>query len=248
MLSLTTILNLLLVVTFGLFFAIIGVNKKTIDNMNNQSELIDNIETLRGVIWANFTFMLISIAVVLTYIFTKQVFYKYKMTVMFGLFFGIALIGVTIYEEIILRNYETNNKKQYENIYIISSIVNVVFFILFVRMIKYVNENETDRKITLENSMEYKMRYMPQNTRVAYGVEGGFPDEQEYAPIQTRQTIQQDYHPQEEEDLGEFGGLGPHIKYNDLHASIYGRDTKVGMFHRNESDEYNNEPAFRRYY
>jgi hypothetical protein len=221
MLNLNTLLKLLLVVVFVLFFSIIGVNKKTIDSLNNFNELKDNVETLRGVLWANFTFIFVSIAIALTFIVAKRMTQRYKMTVAFCGFFLLLLIGLTIYEEIILRDFETSDKKKFDNIYIISSVLNIMFLVMFVGLIKivdqsYVNADEIPPEMMDEylrdmhtrppveyeysDSGDYNVEYNQENNKNngTSGYNGdyfdtGFDDDEFTGPVQMGQTYNSVY-------------------------------------------------------
>ena len=69
-------LKLLVVLVFALFFSIIGVNKKTIDSYNDKDALEDNIDNLRGIIWSNYTFITVSLAIAITILVTKRYYNK----------------------------------------------------------------------------------------------------------------------------------------------------------------------------
>ena len=138
--KLNLVLKLLVVLVFALFFSIIGVNKKTIDSYNNKHELEVNINNLRGIIWANYTFITISLAIALTMIVAKRYYQKYKWTVIFGIFFILLNTGLNVFEELTIREYETVEISHLNNVYIISSIMNIVYFILFVRLIKITDD------------------------------------------------------------------------------------------------------------
>ena len=130
------ILKLLLLVVFGLFFTIIGINKKTIDFLNNQEELENNINTLRGVIWSNYTFITVSLSIALTVIISKRYYHKYKWTIIFSIFFILLNTGLTVFEELTIKDYKKIDKMKLNNVYIVTSVMNIIYFILFVRLIK----------------------------------------------------------------------------------------------------------------
>lgn len=130
------ILKLLLLVVFGLFFTIIGINKKTIDSLNNQEELENNINTLRGVIWSNYTFITVSLSIALTVIISKRYYHKYKWTIIFSIFFILLNTGLTVFEELTIKDYKKIDKIKLNNVYIVTSVMNIIYFILFVRLIK----------------------------------------------------------------------------------------------------------------
>ena len=134
------LLKLLIVLVFALFFSIIGVTKKTIDSYNNKDDLEDNIDNLRGIIWANYTFITISLAIALTMIIAKKYYQKYKWTVLFSIFFILLNTGLNGFEELTIKEYETVEVSQLNNVYIITSVMNIVYFILFVRLIKIVDD------------------------------------------------------------------------------------------------------------
>jgi len=138
--KLNIILKILLLLVFALFFSIIGLNKKTIDNFNDKTTLEENTDNLRGVIWANYTFMTISLAVGITIIVAKRYYYSYKQTVLFTIFFILLNTGLVVFEELSIKNNNTVGIEQLNNVYIISSVMNVVYFILFVRLIKITND------------------------------------------------------------------------------------------------------------
>lgn len=159
------LLKLLIVLVFALFFSIIGVTKKTIDSYNDKDALEDNIDNLRGIIWANYTFITVSLAIGLTMIIAKKYYQKYKWTVLFTIFFIILNTGMNIFEELTIKEYETVEISQLNNVYIISSIMNIVYFILFIRLIKIVDDITQPQEY---NSMEVDkyLRNGPYTTRV----------------------------------------------------------------------------------
>jgi hypothetical protein len=61
-------LLVIIVIIVALFFSIIGINKKTIDSIDNLNDLEKNINDLRGLIWANYTFVTISVMIQITII------------------------------------------------------------------------------------------------------------------------------------------------------------------------------------
>lgn len=138
--KLNLLLKLLIVLVFALFFSIIGINKKTIDSFNDKSKLEDNIDNLRGIIWSNYTFVIVSISIALTIIVTKKYYQKYKWTVLFALFFIVLNTGLVAFEEITIKKYNEVEVSHLNNVYIISSIMNIVYFILFIRLIKITDD------------------------------------------------------------------------------------------------------------
>lgn len=134
------LLKILIVLVFVLFFSIIGVTKKTIDSYNNKDDLEDNIDNLRGIIWANYTFITVSLAIALTIIIAKKYYQKYKWTVLFSIFFILLNTGLNVFEELTIKEYETVEVSQLNNVYIITSVMNILYFILFVRLIKIVDD------------------------------------------------------------------------------------------------------------
>ena len=138
--KLNLLLKLLAILVFALFFSIIGVNKKTIDSYNDKNTLEDNIDNLRGIIWANYSFITVSLAITITIIVTKKYYNKYKWTVLFALFFIVLNTGLVAFEEISIKKYKTVEVLHLNNVYIISSVMNIVFFILFIRMIKITDD------------------------------------------------------------------------------------------------------------
>ena len=126
-------LKLLIVLVFILFFTIIGLNKKTIDSLNT-SDLEYNIDNVRGVLWANYTFIIVSVAIGITVIVSKRYYFKYKMIVGFSIMYILLLTGLTVYEEISIRNYREVDKSTLNNVYVITTIMNFIYFILFVQL------------------------------------------------------------------------------------------------------------------
>lgn len=138
--KLILILKLLVVLVFALFFSIIGINKKTIDSYDNKDKLEENIDILRGIIWSNYTFITISLAIAVTIIITKKYYIKYKWIVLFAIFFIFLNTGMLVFEEFGIKKIESVQVSNLNNIYIISSIMNIVYFILFVKMIKIIDD------------------------------------------------------------------------------------------------------------
>lgn len=126
----------MLLIVFGLFFSIIGINKKTIDSLNKNEELENNINTLRGLIWSNYTIITVSMSIALTVIISKRYYHKYKWTVLFGIFFILLNTGLTVFEELTIKDYKKIDTVKLNNIYIVTSVMNIIYFILFIRLIK----------------------------------------------------------------------------------------------------------------
>ena len=161
-------LKLLVVLVFALFFSIIGVNKKTIDSYNDKDALEDNIDNLRGIIWSNYTFITVSLAIAITILVTKRYYNKYKWTILFAIFFIVLNTGLVAFEEITIKEYETVEVSHLNNVYIISSIMNIVYFILFIRMIKIIDDITKSFEPTLEDVQEY-VREGPYTARSGRG-------------------------------------------------------------------------------
>jgi hypothetical protein len=138
--KLNLVLKILLLLVFALFFSIIGVNKKTIDNYNDKNSLEENIDNLRGIIWANYTFIIISLSIAITIIVSKKYYYTYKWTVLFSIFFILLNTGLVVFEEISIRNYKKVEVEHLNNVYIISSVMNILYFVLFIRLIKITDD------------------------------------------------------------------------------------------------------------
>ena len=138
--KLNLVIKILLLLVFALFFSIIGVNKKTIDNFNDKNSLEENIDNLRGIIWANYTFITISLSIAITIIVSKKYYYTYKWTVLFSIFFILLNTGLVVFEEISIRNYKKVEIEHLNNVYIISSVMNILYFVLFIRLIKITDD------------------------------------------------------------------------------------------------------------
>jgi len=167
--KLNLVLKLLIVLVFALFFSIIGVTKKTIDSYNDKDALEDNIDNLRGIIWANYTFITISLAIGLTIIIVRKYYQKYKWTVLFTIFFILLNTGLNVFEELTIKEYETVEISQLNNVYIISSIMNILYFILFIRLIKIVDDITQPQEYTSSEVNEY-LRNGPYTRRVERSV------------------------------------------------------------------------------
>jgi len=151
------LLKVLLILAFVLFFSIIGINKKTIDSLENKVELENNIDTLRGIIWTNYTIIIVSLSISLTLIVAKKYYYKYKWTILFGIMFILLNTGLTVFEEITIRNYKEIDIVKLNNIYIISSVMNIIYFILFTRLLKITNDISFATKNYLNENLEKYM-------------------------------------------------------------------------------------------
>ena len=211
--KLNLVLKLLVVVTFALFFSIIGINKKTIDSYNNKNELKVNINNLRGIIWANYTFITISLSIALTMIIAKRYYQKYKWTVLFGIFFILLNTGLNVFEELTIREYETVEISHLNNIYIISSIMNIVYFMLFVRLIKITDD--------ISNPMEHEHSSLEEqypNGPCAKKLGRGYVpyDEDEPSPWNGRRNSGQIFEDEEPSYFeGAYGGIYGETGLND---------------------------------
>ena len=72
MFTLSFILKIVLVVIFSLYFTVIGINKKTIDSLDNKDELKRNLNTLRGILWSKYAILSLSLIVTSIYIVKKK--------------------------------------------------------------------------------------------------------------------------------------------------------------------------------
>ena len=138
--KLNLVLKILLLLVFALFFSIIGINKKTIDNYDDKNSLEDNINNLRGLIWANYTFITISLAIGITIIISRKYYYTYRWTVLFAIFFILLNTGLVVFEEISINKYKKVEVEHLNNVYTISSVMNILYFILFIRLIKITDD------------------------------------------------------------------------------------------------------------
>ena len=193
--KLNLVLKLLIVLVFALFFSIIGVTKKTIDSYNDKDALEDNIDNLRGIIWANYTFIIVSLAIGLTIIIVKKYYQKYKWTVLFTVFFILLNTGMNIFEELTIKEYETVEISQLNNVYIISSIMNIVYFILFVRLIKIVDDITQNKEYSAIEVDEF-IKNGPYNKTSKQGYVSDYDDNEEpsvfegaYGGIYGRHTL-----------------------------------------------------------
>jgi hypothetical protein len=148
-------LKLLVVLVFALFFSIIGVNKKTIDSYDDKNTLEENINNLRGIIWANYTILTISLAIAITIIISKNYYYNYKWTVIFAIFFIILNTGLVAFEEVSIKNNKSVQISDLNNVYIITCIMNIIYFILFVRMIKITDDITKEPEPSIEDIQTY---------------------------------------------------------------------------------------------
>jgi hypothetical protein len=144
MFTLSFILKIVLVIIFSLYFTVIGINKKTIDSLDNKDELKRNLNTLRGILWSKYAILSLSLIVTSIYIVKKKYYEEYKWTIIFTIFFILLNTGMTVFEEFIVRNIENVDTEKLNNIYIISTIMSVVYFILLVRLINIVDNISVD--------------------------------------------------------------------------------------------------------
>uniref|UniRef100_A0A6C0I6X7 Uncharacterized protein n=1 Tax=viral metagenome TaxID=1070528 RepID=A0A6C0I6X7_9ZZZZ len=161
-------LKLLIVLVFVLFFTIIGLNKKAIDSFNT-SDLEYNIDNVRGVLWANYTFIVVSVAIGITVIVSKRYYFKYKWIVGFSIMYILLLTGLTVYEEISIRNYREVDKSALNNVYVITTIMNFIYFILFVKLMNITDTINAEVFILSDqfnrNNDILNERYMPRVNR-----------------------------------------------------------------------------------
>jgi carbon starvation protein CstA len=130
----------LLLIIVVLFFSIIGINKKTIDSIDNLNDLEKNINDLRGLIWANYTFVTISVMIQITNLMSRPYRLVNKWTVLFTLIFVLLNTILVVFEELTIRNYKEVDVSKLNNVYIISTIMNIMYFILFFVLTYSINE------------------------------------------------------------------------------------------------------------
>jgi hypothetical protein len=135
---------LLLLIVFILFFSIVGVNKKTIDSIDNLTELQKNINDLRGLIWANYIFVSISLLIDILII-SKRYYKVNKTTIIFTLIFIVLTTSLVIFEELSIKDYKVDIVKL-NNIYIITTITNTIYFLLFILLNRTINEKLKPRQ------------------------------------------------------------------------------------------------------
>ena len=154
------LLKIIIVIVFALFFSIIGVNKKTIDSINDKKELEKNIDTLRGVMWANYTFITVSLSIALTLIVVRKYYQEYKWTVIFGIVFGLLNTFLVALEEMLIKDNNVDESKL-NSIYAITIIMNIIYFILFVRLINITNGIIDDSETYTSEEVEEHIRSGP---------------------------------------------------------------------------------------
>jgi hypothetical protein len=145
--KITIFLKFIMFIVVVMFFSLIGVNKKLIDSTknNNLNEIQSNINSVRGVLWTNFAFINLSLIISLYFIISKRYYIQNKWFVISCVLFILLNTGLTIYEEIILKNIVENNEyDSLNNIYIITCIMTFVFFITIVKLINSINSIYSD--------------------------------------------------------------------------------------------------------
>ena len=85
------ILNFFLLTIFILFFSIIGVNKKTIDSFNNKNELETNKKNLRGLLWTNYSLIILTLIFSMFYIFKTGNYINNKPIIIFTILYILYL-------------------------------------------------------------------------------------------------------------------------------------------------------------
>jgi hypothetical protein len=145
--KITIFLKFIMFIVFVIFFSLIGVNKKLIDSTknNNLNEIQSNVNSVRGLLWTNFAFINLSLIISLYFIISKRYYIQNKWFVISSVLFILLNTGLTIYEEIILKNIVENNEyDSLNNIYIITCIMTFVFFITIVKLINSINSIYSD--------------------------------------------------------------------------------------------------------
>lgn len=154
--KLDIIIKLLIIVVLALYISIIVINKKTIEEYNNKNSLEYNIDILRGLIWANYTFITITFAIVLTIIVTKNKYKKYKLVITLSILYILLNTSLNIYLDLILKNKV--DKTVLNNVYIISSVLNLIYFMLIVYMVAVTNKLMKHTEYT-HNEVDEYIRY-----------------------------------------------------------------------------------------
>ena len=151
--KLNTILKLLIVVVLALYISIIVINKRTIDEFNNKDALENNTDTLRGVLWANYTFIIVTFAIILTIIITKKKYKKYKWIILISMLYILLNTSLSIYVEIMLK--DKVEKSVLNNVYIISSTMNIIYFMIIVYLMTLTNKLLKHKEFTYQEVDEY---------------------------------------------------------------------------------------------
>jgi hypothetical protein len=105
-------------------------------------------------LWTNFAFINLSLIISLYFIISRE-YKKNKWFVISCVLFILLNTGLTIYEEIILKNIVKNNEyESLNNIYIITCIMTFVFFITIVKLINSINNiySEYDKIDLMKNN------------------------------------------------------------------------------------------------
>ena len=126
-------------IVFLLFCLIIGINKKTIDSLDNLNDLKKNINDIRGLIWANYAFITLSLLIEITII-SNRYYKTNNWTIIFTLIFLALNTVLVIFEELTIGQYKEVDIVKLNNVYIITTIMNIVYFILFVVLTRRINK------------------------------------------------------------------------------------------------------------
>ena len=157
------ILNFFLLTIFILFFSIIGVNKKTIDSFNNKNELETNKKNLRGLLWTNYSLIILTLIFSMFYIFKTGNYINNKPIIIFTILYILLNTGMTVFQEFIISNSNSNSKEsdKLKNIYIITSIMNIVYFVTIVKIMVIINKIQKNNDLNLDQVVfnRYVMNY-----------------------------------------------------------------------------------------
>ena len=127
-LQILTIISIIIIII--LFTTIISINKITIDNINNQIKLSDNIKNLRILLWLNYTITML-ITMYLMYRVFSKIDISFNLTVFVANIIAIVLNTIlNMGAELMLQD---TSQDKLNNIYVtstISTIINILNIIL----------------------------------------------------------------------------------------------------------------------
>ena len=140
-----------IVIIIVLLISILSINKVTIDNINNEIKLSDNVKNLKILLWLNYIFVM-TVTIYLTYrLFTKIDIFNNLHVFIPNIFAIILNTTLTAYTETIL-NYPTQDKLN--QIYITSSISTIVNILNIILLFYNVNlNNYTEQRLQLQQQL-----------------------------------------------------------------------------------------------
>ena len=139
-------ITLFIILIIILYASIIYMNKKIIDNYSDKKNLLNDINNLRGLLWANYIFTTVISIYLMIKLYSKNGFYNNKFMFVITIFILLLNTGLSMHEETLLKTIDIyKTEHNLNNIYTITTIMSVVNIISLLALI-YTNDKSQEER------------------------------------------------------------------------------------------------------